>query len=136
MIDVNLTVIQIQSEEIERTVMLFSVHADLPPFHESQIGSMEEALLLPGLGVRARPRAEDPAIADVADKIGDLRGLVLGSRRKVVDKELFAANGKGDAPGKRLRIGMVLSPGPAREQEFRTEHAAGQTDCGAEKPAP
>src|SRR5207248_5554558 len=102
MIEVNLTVIEVQSDEVEGTVMVLSVHADVAPFHESHVGSEQERHLHAGLGIRARPRAEDPTIADVAGKVGDLRRFVLGSRREVVDGELFVADGDGDAPGNRF----------------------------------
>jgi hypothetical protein len=99
-IEVNLTVVEIQSDEREGAVAAVPAHGNVLPLHEADIGLEEQRSLFAGLGVRASAGPEDAAVADCTAKVGDLRRLDAGSNgREVMDEERFIPNDDGDAAG-------------------------------------
>jgi hypothetical protein len=81
MIEVNLTVVQVESDEAKGAVLPATVCADVFALHEAHVGLEEQVHFLAGVRVPADAGAEDPHIADVAVEIGDLRRLVRYSTR-------------------------------------------------------
>jgi hypothetical protein len=92
LIGANLALKEIQSDESESAPVVFAVFPDVDPLHEAHVGLEGKWLSEPG----PLPRASDPAIADEAVEVGDLRRLVAlvhGPGRDVVDEN--AGRGPG-----------------------------------------
>jgi len=121
MIEVNLTFIEVHSDEGKRAVMPPAVFADVDALHEAHVGLEEHVRRFTCVGVDAGPRSEDTAIAAVAVEIGDLRRLDGAGYGEMVNGKLLIADHDGDTTRNRPGRNMVPSPGPRRPQEIGAE---------------
>jgi hypothetical protein len=111
MIEVNLTVEEVQSDEAESALVAAAIDPHVFPLHEAHVGLKGQVHFLAGVRIPADAGAEDAHIPDIAVEVGDLRRLVAGRGRVVVDREILAPDRDRHATGKGLRGDAVPGPG-------------------------
>jgi hypothetical protein len=80
---VNLTLVQVKSEEQEPSRKKPAVHAPVKALHETQICVEHERGCFAGIGIGSRTGALDTGLADEAIEIGDQRGIIAVGRSRV-----------------------------------------------------
>ena len=130
--EVKLTSIEVNSYESERSLVNGTVLADIDPFHEANVGVVEQRL---GATIRIRRSACALHVCnpDEAVEICDARGLQALAEEKEVEQLTADISPTGDRVGRGI---LGLGQGRAGTQYGGAQNGTDGSRSAADKPAP